>query len=308
MILSFFIAGCTPSEKDVALGTLERDRIVLPATAAEIVVERPVEEGSKVSVGQLLVQLDSRQQQLAVQAMEAELAQRQAMLTQLRNGPRPEDIVAAEARVESSRAVLRENRLQHERIQDLVEKRVASLSELDSIKALTESNEARLHEAEAQLHLLQAGTRAEEIVQAEAQLKATQARLALEQQRLADLSIVATRHGVLDALPFELGERTAQGAPAAVLLSSDPPYARVYIPETRRSKLKVGTTLKVRIDGSAAVFTGRVRWIAKDPAFTPYYALNSSERSRLVYLAEVQLPAEADQLPAGLPAQVELPR
>lgn len=302
------LAGCAPSEKDVALGTLERDRIVLPATAAEIVVARPKAEGSQVEAGDLLVQLDTSQQQLVVQGLKAELAQRTAMLTQLRNGPRPEEISAAEARMESSRAVLRENRLRQERVQDLVQRRVASPSELDSINALVDSNTARLREAEAQLHLLRAGTRAEEIAQAEAQLNAAKARLSVEQKKLKDLSIIATRAGVLDALPFELGERTTQGAPAAVILSNDPPYARVYIPETRRATISVGTVLEVRIDGSATNYEGRVRWISKDAAFTPYYALNSSERSRLVYLAEVQLPAEAGNLPTGLPVQVRLPR
>jgi HlyD family secretion protein len=63
----------------------------------------------------------------------------------------------------------------------------------------------------------------------------------------------------------------------------------------------------VHVDGAEESFTGRVRWIAQEPAFTPYYALNSSERSRLVYLAEVQLPDTAANLPAGLPVQVELP-
>lgn len=308
LVIVLTLTSCTSSEQDVALGTLERDRIVLSATAAEIVIARPLKEGSEVSAGDLLVQLDTRQQQFVVQGLEAELAQREAQLTLLRNGPRREEIAAAEARVESSRAVLRENRLQLERIEDLVQRKVASRSELDSVKALVDSNAARLREAEAQLNLLRAGTRFEEITQAEALYRTTQARLALERERLADLSIVATRNGVVDALPFELGERAAQGAPAAVILANDPPYARVYIPETRRAVITEGTELQVRVDGSSTVFTGQVRWIAKEPAFTPYYALNSSERSRLVYLAEVQLAAEAGNLPAGLPVQVVLPR
>lgn len=308
LIALITLAGCAPSEKDVALGTLERDRIVLPATAAEIVVARPIAEGSAVEVGDLLVQLDARQQQLVVNAVEAEVAQLEAALTQLRNGPRAEEIAAAEARVESNRAVLHENRLRLERIKDLVEKKVASQADLDNITALVESNAARLREAEAQLDLLRAGTRTEEIAQAQARLEAGRARLAMEQKKLNDLSITATRAGILDALPFELGERTAVGAPAAVILSSGAPYARVYIPETSRAAIAIGTVLEVRLDGSEKSYQGRVRWIAKDPAFTPYFALNSSERSRLVYLAEVQLPAEADHLPTGLPAQVRLPK
>jgi HlyD family secretion protein len=38
-----------------------------------------------------------------------------------------------------------------------------------------------------------------------------------------------------------------------------------------------------------------------------YYALNQTQRSRLVYLAEVALPPEAAKLPAGVPVTAALP-
>jgi HlyD family secretion protein len=71
--------------------------------------------------------------------------------------------------------------------------------------------------------------------------------------------------------------------------------------------VKVGDELVVRVDGLEKTITGRLRWIASEPAFTPYYALNQEERARLMYLAEVQLPDSEAHLPNGVPAQVELP-
>jgi HlyD family secretion protein len=50
-----------------------------------------------------------------------------------------------------------------------------------------------------------------------------------------------------------------------------------------------------------------VRWISSEPSFTPYYALNQSDRARLMYVAEIQLPDSAANLPNGVPAQVVLP-
>lgn len=305
---SILLAGCTRVESDVALGTLERDRIVLTATASELIRAQPLAEGASVQAGQLLVKLDSTLQDAVVQRLQAELAQRDAVLEQLRNGPRREEIAAATARTESAAALLQESRLQLQRVSQLVQQRMAAPAELDTATALVDANAARLRDAEAQLQLLQAGTRSEELAQAAAQRAATLAQLTLEQQRLADLEIVATRAATLDALPYHVGERVTQGAPVAVLLDTAPPYARVHIPEADRAAIAPGTTLVVHVDGSSTAFTGSVRWIAQEPAFTPYYALNSSERSRLVYLAEVQLPAEAAALPAGLPVQVELPR
>ena len=97
------------------------------------------------------------------------------------------------------------------------------------------------------------------------------------------------------------------GSPVAITLASNSPFARVYIPEPFRARIEEGDTLTVRIDGVAEKWQGSVRWIAKDATFTPYYALNAEERSRLMYLAEVQLPDAAADLPSGLPVQVELP-
>jgi len=116
---------------------------------------------------------------------------------------------------------------------------------------------------------------------------------------------VATRDAYLDSLPWNEGERVTLGATLAVLLAGDKPYARVYVPEPWRARLVVGDSYPVKIDGVTKNYSGRLRWIATDPAFTPYFALNASDRARLVYMAEFDLEGGAD-LPTGVPAQVLL--
>lgn len=291
----------------LALGTLERDRVTLSATAPEIITSQPVAEGSAVTKGTLLVQLDDVLQKASIQKVEADIAQQEANLEKLRNGVRTEEITAAEARVDTARTVLLESERDFARIQDIVARRLAAQAELETAETRRDGNASRLRDAEAQLALLEAGSRTEDIAQAEAQLAATRALLTAETQKLSNLAITATIDGTLDSLPWNAGERVATGAQVAVLLAAGAPYARVYIPETSRVNVAIGSTLTVHVDGVTDPFSGRVRWIAQEPAFTPYYALNDSERSRLVYLAEVQLPDSAMSLPAGLPAQVELP-
>jgi HlyD family secretion protein len=301
------VAACSEPEARLALGTLERDRVTLAATAAELIVSQPVAEGAAVQPGDLLVQLDTTLQQTVLARLDADIAQQQARLDELRNGSRPEEITAAQARVASMEAALRETSRDLDRITTLVARGLGAQADKETLEARRDANAARLRDAEAQLQLLRAGTRAEDLAQAQAQLQSLQAQLAGEQQRLANLAIVATRAGTLDSLPWQVGERVAIGQQVAVLLADGPPYARVYIPEPKRAALVVGATLQVLVDGVDAPFAGTLRWISQEPAFTPYYALQSSERSRLVWLAEVQLPASAANLPAGLPAQVQLP-
>ena len=129
--------------------------------------------------------------------------------------------------------------------------------------------------------------------------------MALEQHRLSELSVVATRDAYLDSLPWHVGERVDMGSTLAILLANERPYARVYIPETWRARLQVGDRRQVRVDGIEQPLTGVLRWIATDPAFTPYYALNANDRARLVYMAEFDL-EEGEDLPTGMPAQVIL--
>jgi HlyD family secretion protein len=306
-ITGLLLVACTEEVPRLALGTLEQDRITLSATAGEIIVAEPVSEGATVQVGDLLVQLDDTLQRAAISRLEAEITAHQALIEKLQNGPRPQEIAAAAARVDSAAAVLQENEQDLTRIRQIVERNLGAQAELDSATARRDTNAARLRDARAQLALLQAGTRAEEINQASAQLAAMQASLAAEQHKLRNLSVLATRAGKLDSLPWHVGERVTAGAQLAIILADGPPYARVYIPEPSRAAITVGTTLPVFVDGIETAFTGTVRWIALEPAFTPYYALNSSERSRLVYMAEIQLPDSATDLPAGLPAQAQLP-
>jgi HlyD family secretion protein len=301
------LTGCLDTERPLALGTLERDRVALTATVAQIVVDLPVAEGSPVTKGTILVQLSDVQQRAEVERAKAQVARTQAHLQQLRNGPRSQDIAAARAQVAGREADLREAQITAERNQELVDRKAVSQAEVDRTNALRDAASARLDEAKENLDELLAGTRPEQIAQAEAELGAALAALAYQEALLAELSIVATRDGVLDSLPWNLGERVTVGSPVAIILAGKAPYARVYVPEPYRVKINKGDTLKVHVDGLDQTFDGTVRWISSDPAFTPYYALNASDRARLMYLAQVELPDSAAMLPNGVPAQVEMP-
>jgi len=74
-------------------------------------------------------------------------------------------------------------------------------------------------------------------------------------------------------------------------------------------RVREGQDLTLHVQGDKRDWHARVRSIARDPSFTPYYALTGDDASRLVYRAELLLTdADAAQLPAGLPVQVTLPR
>lgn len=306
-LIVVLLTACDGRPQNIALGTLERDRISHPATINEVVVALPVTQGSEVTKGTLLVQLDDTIQKAQVSKTEAEVVQAEAHLEKLRNGARVEDVAAAVAKVAGAKASLIESEANYKRAIELRESKTISEAAQDKTLASRDAGRASLQSAQEALRKLTNGTREEDLLQAKAQLDAAIATLASEKKKLTDLTILATRDGILDNLPWNLGERVTTGSPLAIVLAGKAPFARVYVPEPYRVRVKVGDELVVHIDGLEEPLTGQLRWIATEPAFTPYYALNQEERARLMYLAEVQLPDSQAHLPNGVPAQVELP-
>ena len=145
------LAGCANKNADEALGTLERDRIVLKATGNEIILKQPVAEGTTVSAGTLLVQLDDGRQKALVARAQAEVAQAEARLEELRNGARPEDIAGASARVSGARAAVIEARASYQRSKQLLQQKLTAQATLDQALASRDSAEASLQSAQEEL-------------------------------------------------------------------------------------------------------------------------------------------------------------
>jgi HlyD family secretion protein len=189
----------------------------------------------------------------------------------------------------------------------LVERRLLAQSELDRQRAALDTATADVGVAREQLLQLERGTRSEVIEQAQAALaraEASRAQLAVSRERL---DLVAPRAGLVEALPYRLGERAPAGAPLVVMLAAGPPYARVFVPAPQRVDVSIGTPATIRVYGSDREWAGRIRFVGAEAAFTPYYALNERDRSRLSFLAEVELTdADAAGLPVGVPVEVIL--
>lgn len=306
-LIALSIIGCDQNAPSQALGTLERDRVTLTATANEIVRELPIKEGQYIEKGDVLVKLDTTQQHAILARAMADEAKADAYLLRLTNGERAEDIAAAQAKLSRANAMLVEAKISYQRTSKLVLQKLASLAEKDKARAENDGAQADYDSAKENYAKMTNGERPEDIKQAQASLAAANAEVALQQQILSDLTVTATRNGVLDSLPYNVGERVPMNGIVAAIQADTVPYARVYVPEPYRVKLKAGDNLVVHVDGLDNTFTGTLRWIATEPSFTPYYALNEEDRARLVYLAEIDLPIEGKDLPAGVPAQVEMP-
>ncbi|MBL8271673.1 HlyD family secretion protein [Steroidobacter sp.] len=302
-----WLSACSRSDEGQILGTLERDRLELIAEANEPIVSIDVHEGDVVPAGAVLLrqELGAMQAKLDQAAAARNVAERR--LAELTKGPRSQEILEARAGAESAQSSLLTETKEYERVRDLVERKLLSQSSLDQARARRDTAIGSQKQTTARLNLLLEGTRIEELEQAEASLKQAQAALAEVQTSAARYVVTAPRAGRIEAIPYKLGERPATGAPVIVMLADGVPYARVHVPEPVRAQFKSGTEVQVRLDGRDQPLQGVVRYVSADAAFTPYYALTQEDRSRLSFLAEVDLPEDAARdIPSGIPVQVML--
>ena len=303
------LAACRPTGEEPMLGTLEWDRIAVPAEASEPVLSLAVREGETVKAGQLLLTLDGRRVGARVAQAQAAVAQQEARVSELVNGTRSETLDAARAAVASAVASEVEAGRQFSRQSELAAKQLVARASLDVARANRDRARAQVAESQARLRELTQGTRSEQLAQAEAALAAARAALQAAQLDQARLQVHAPRAGRVDALPFKAGDQPPPGATVASLLVGDAPYARVFVPESRRVAMREGQRFQVAVQGREGELPARVRSIAREPSFTPYYALTGDDASRLVYRAELELDAPAAAtLPAGLPVQVRASR
>lgn len=299
------LACDTPPAVRRVVGTLERDRIELIAEAQEPIVEILVREGQQVQTGDLLVRLD--ESRFAAQHAQAQAARDRtaARLAELVRGPRTEKIAEARARLQGVESTLREARRDLTRIKSLFEQEVVPEARLDQALTRYDGARSRRNEARVMLQRLLEGTTSEELDQARAAVSEAEAALTEIQIRAQRLHIQAPQPGQIDALPYEVGERPPPGAVVVVMLGDTAPYARVYVPEPRRVYVQPGLAAQVWVDGMEQALSGRVRVVSSEAAFTPFLALTERDRSRLTYVAEVDMiDPQAATLPTGLPVEV----
>lgn len=288
-----------------ALGTLEYDRITLPAPVAERIVAIDVQEGEHVVAGQALLQLELTHSQSQLAAAQAQTQQQREALAEMIAGPRSEDIAQARAKLSAAQAEARAARAYYERLLPLKGKNYVAAADLDRARAAAGNADGNVRAARSALDELVHGTRPEQVAQGEAALAAAAATAQAQKITLDKLSVVAPRAGRIDRIPYKLGDQAPIGAPLAILLAGDAPYARIYVPEQQRANVKVGDALQVFVAGRAKPYAGKLRMISSEPSFTPYYALIGDDAARLSYLAEVALGADATDLPAGIPVRIE---
>ncbi len=291
-------------------GNVDVREVTLAFRQSDRISEIFVEEGDLVKKGQLLARLDNRELQLTAEKARSQIKVQEAVLLRLKNGTRPEDLAKIQAQVDAAEKILLDARQHYDRIQkvyDETEGSAITRDELTSARLNYENKLAQLEQAQQSLNLAQAGTRYEEIIEAEAQLKNFQDELARQEFLLTQYELISPTDGVIRSRLLEIGDMASPSAPIFKISLNDKKWIRAYVNETDLGKVFEGQSAKIFIDSYPnEEISGQIGYISSTAEFTPKTVQTDELRTSLVYEIRVYVDDPKNILRLGMPATVEI--
>jgi HlyD family secretion protein len=217
-------------------------RVSIAALVTETVARVPVQEGQSVRRGDVLVELDDRDERAAIAQAEAAVAQAEAKVRQLREAV----LSAARLALGQAEANHRLARTQFERYRDLKAKGYISQAALDDATRNLDVAASQLDAARVAVRTHAPGGADYEMAQSA--LVAAQAGLDIARTRLAQTVVAAPADGVLIARNVERGDVVQPGKALMVLAPNGETQVVVDIDEKHLAELKRGQLALVSAD------------------------------------------------------------
>jgi putative peptide zinc metalloprotease protein len=238
-------------------------RAEIGGTIAEI----HVDEGQRVSRGDLIARLSDREHRAELQKTEAEIQQVQARLDQLIVGPTKQEIEVARSAVTTARDRLKFARAKRARLEALVTEQLVSQNDFDAARELEAAADNELAEANSKLRVLLKGTRPEEIMAAQAELARLTAQQSYLEWQLERVEVRSPATGVVTTPSRQLRAMLRQVVPKGGLIAKVHELKTITveaaISEKEIADVKIGQTIGIKTRAYPdRVFYGKVVAIA----------------------------------------------
>lgn len=265
-----------------ATGTLTADdQAEVSAEVAGRVTATPVERGSRVSQGAVLVSLSPVEASAQLAEAEANAAQSAAALAL---GPDGGFEVERVPEVGNARAELQLAEADYQRIRSLLDQKVVSQAEYDQRRTQVEAARQRYEAAR------NAATQRYRAYQA------SLARVTLARKAVADTTVRAPFAGVVVERRVSTGDYVSRGQAVATVVRIDPLRAELQVPEQDVARIRAGQPVSFHVEAYPdRRFTGTVRFVSP--------ALRTDQRSLTV---EAVVPNPGGELKPGLFVAAEI--
>jgi len=244
---------------------LGEERLLIPQVPGRI--DRVlVEEGDAVTAGQLVAELENAEQRAALETARAQVALRRAELERLHNGPRREDIAAARAARDEAAALESQATLDLQRRERMAERKLIAQEVLDQARTQAATATAGRKRATAQLAVLLAGSRPEDIETATAALAAAVGQAAQAEAVLEKTRVRSPIAGIVLERGLNPGETVTAltPSPVASVGNMDQLMVRADIDELDVARVQDGARARVSADAfPGRTFDGTVVHVAR---------------------------------------------
>ena len=264
----------------VGNGRLEATEVQIASKTPGRLAEVLVDEGDKVTKGQLLARMDTR-------TLEAQRNQAEAEVLRAR-----ENLSAAQANVQlrQSEQLLAQQELK--RSQELIKHGFVSGQILDQQQARLDTGVAAVAASRAQVSAVGAT------------IGAAQAQVAMLTSEIDDASLRAPIDGVVQLRMAEPGEVLGAGGRVLLLIDPNDQYMNLYLPASVTGRLAVGDDARILLDALPdRPLPAKINFVAAKSQFTPKEVETRDERQKLVFRVKLRLtdPGALPQAKPGMP-------
>lgn len=252
------------------------------ATVTGTILETRKREGDAVRTGDVIAILDLRQHRARLAELQAERAQREAELGKLRRGNRPEEIRRAEEVTARQRAALGFAKAKLARLTELHQSRLIAPESFETAQFEVESETRELARVQAELDLVRAGFRSEDVAAKRAELERIDAEITYVAAELERATVRSPCDGVLTTPRFH--EKLGKAVEPGDLIAEVADFARmrveILVPEREIDAVAVGQPVVMRVRGYPdQEFTGKVDFI---PLITDFISARNLNVVRVV--------------------------
>lgn len=285
-------------------GNIEATEVDLSFRIAGQINSLPIEEGDRVTKGQVIATLDTDTLLAQKGSAVSELANARAVLDELEEGTRAEEIERARAAFNAAESKMKNAKDEYDRYVPLMKEKAISASTFDSKETALKVAVEDYNNAQQLLVQLEKGPREQQIRAARARLESATWQLKKIELDIEHSMLTTPESGVILVKANELGEVILPGATVATVAAIDEVWLKGYIGESDLGKVKLGQKALITTDSYPnKVYEGRVTFISSRAEFTPKNVQTKEERVKQVYRVKVTIKNPSQELKIGMPAE-----
>jgi len=304
---SVVLMACQRPPSDRVQGYVEGEFVYVASPFAGALESLAVRRGAQVRVGETLFALEQVSEKAARDEADRRLGQSRANLEDARKGKRPTEIDSIKAQLKQAQAALRLSSREVVRQEGLTTVPGAAVElEVDRARSARDQDRQRVAQLQAELDTALLGSRMDQVIAAEAEVRAREAALVRAEWELGQKRQQASKSGLVFDTLYREGEWVPAGRPVVVLLPPENIKVRAFVPEKRVGTIHPGDDAQVSVDGVAARYSGKISYISPRAEYTPPVIYSQESRDKLVFMVEVVFePSTAGELNPGQPVDVQ---